>query len=347
MAYQKGALAMLIKHRIVIGIGFLIGSIVGQAADAQPRHGRRHPPVPPTVLVVAPSAQVAQPACSTEDAAIARQHRQTALDAYEVHDWTLCATEAGIAQTHCPTPEAAFNLAYCLENSGQLSQAIEQYELLLQSDRLPAEVTPAQLRRTIESVRARLPRVVIPIAPPLLVCTAPLEACGTSCVNRTTDTAHCGACNQHCDTGSTCTNGACHTVVVAPPFVPVPQPRRGVPLAMIVSGSTLVLTGGVFLGIGLAARSAASTDDLVLIRSGCDLTPRPMQCANYAAGATTPADVASWTVPLGGTLIGIGMLDAIIGTVWYLRTGRTNPDRPHLTGWYAPEGVGISLVSSF
>lgn len=40
-------------------------------------------------------------------------------------------------------------------------------------------------------------------------CTAPLTACGTQCVDLTTDRSNCGACNATCTKAQSCVNGAC------------------------------------------------------------------------------------------------------------------------------------------
>ena len=41
------------------------------------------------------------------------------------------------------------------------------------------------------------------------VCSAPLVDCGGSCVDRTTNPMHCGACGRRCATGEPCSNGYC------------------------------------------------------------------------------------------------------------------------------------------
>ena len=52
-------------------------------------------------------------------------------------------------------------------------------------------------------------------APPDVTCNAPLEACGTACVDKQTNGQHCGRCERACGQGSTCSAGNCSPVVLA------------------------------------------------------------------------------------------------------------------------------------
>lgn len=42
-----------------------------------------------------------------------------------------------------------------------------------------------------------------------ITCSAPLSACGTSCVNLSSDPAHCGTCGHACPSGQSCAGSAC------------------------------------------------------------------------------------------------------------------------------------------
>lgn len=278
---------MYIQHhnlRIVTGVMILVGLLAAATTHAQPRRDRRMNQVAPQAL-----AQNAQPApqCSADDANVARQHRRAGADAFDAHDWTICAAEYQVAQTRCPTAEAALNLGTCLENQGLLPQALEQYEALQRSGQLPSDVTTQQLQRLIDNVRSRLPRTpmtVTVVRPPVAT------ACGA---NLQTDPANCGACGNRCNAGATCTAGQCRVVATTPP-VATPTPRRShlVP-AILFAGAGALMATGIPLAI-IAGNDAATLCDVQGRTTGCNrvqsgLDPRTVSTVAWVMTGTGAA----------------------------------------------------------
>lgn len=206
------------------------------------------------------------------------------------------------------------------------------------------EATVGALRRRLSPApdAAPSPAPPPPIGPqvgPPPVCSAPRAWCGELCVDFRSDAAHCGRCDIECGQGDRCVDGACRPAVVAAPGTAAPS--RVVPWTMVVSGGVLASLGGVFLGLGLAARSDAARYAGQL----CEETTAPM-CYQYASGATRPEEVASWAVPLGAVVLGLGVVDAAIGTVLLLR-GRSPEGGSGVTGFMMPGGGGVALRGTF
>lgn len=303
-------------------MGIAIFSLLAVAGEvsAQPRRDRREP----SVAQIA--AQATQPQCSPEDANVARQHRGAGLDAFEAHEWQVCVAEYTVAQARCATPEAGFNLAYCLENLGQLAQAIEGYEALLRGARMPAEVTADQLRRTIDSVRARLPRVVTPVIVPPIgpVCTA----------NTQTDVANCGRCGNHCASGQICSTGTCRVAIATPPVVTPITPNRTLARAFWIGGAVATVTGialGTVGHLAAADRDTANAQLAAPASQRCQTVNGRLECLAYAPNATRPDSFTGLETP-GWIMTGVGAAAVIAGVVLELRGGgHTTEGRPSPT----------------
>ncbi len=334
----------------------LIGLVITSPTDAQPRHRRYGQPAQPVPALV-PQAQV-DPPCSPDNANIARQHRSLGLNAFEVHDWATCATEYEVAQTHCATPEAGFNLGYCLENSGQLAAAIEHYEQL-QSGRLPFEVTAEQIQRTITSVRERLSRIPVappplPPAPPPIVCATPLAVCGGICVNPVADSNNCGVCDYQCALGQSCIHSVCVSPIVhvlPPPVIIPPPPNRTLARTFWIGGIGTTVAGIIMGTVGHLAALDRYTQDAALTAPAserCQSIDGQYQCLTYAPGATRPDSFVGLETP-GWILTGVGVVAIITGALLELDHGHTPPHavvRP--TAMFTPSGTAsIGLGGTF
>ena len=67
-----------------------------------------------------------------------------------------------------------------------------------------------------------------------VTCDAPLEACGSACVDKQSSAQHCGRCDRACGTGSSCSAGRCSTVTLVD--------QLDTPTALAVSPSVVVMS---------------------------------------------------------------------------------------------------------
>lgn len=340
------------NHSIATGVAvFVVAVLATVSANAQPdRHSRNRVTTSATMLAqqTAPNA-CANPTGSDSQAREAREATRNGRLDLAIDAWNA-------AIQMCPSPDLFEGLGRAHEGLAALA-ADDQHRLpsleaelnAFRQALVLAEEHPVQgystnslrarinaLEPVVENLRRRLTTTVV----------VPPHPTAANCANTQTDVANCGACGHRCGAGQTCTAGTCRAVIATLPVV-TPTPSRTAPLLMIVSGGALTIAGGAILGVGISARSAADADEATLAQSGCSLPSRPASCANYQAGATTPASVAAWAMPLGGALLGLGVVDTIVGAVWYARTGRATTERPRLSGWYTPGGGGLSLTSTF
>jgi hypothetical protein len=112
---------------------------------------------------------------------------------------------------------------------------------------------------------------------------------------------------------------------------------------MAISGAALTLTGGALLGLGLAADSAAGR----YAGQTCETTSAS-RCYVYDQGATRPEEVATWAIPLGASVLSIGVLDLAIGAIW-LASGRPSrsSERPSFTAYANQQGGGGAINIPF
>ncbi len=343
------------NHSFATGVAMFVAAVlVTVSANAQPDRHSRNRVAPSASATMLAQQQTQTPSACTNPAGSDSQARAARAATQSGHpDQALPFWEEALRL--CPSPDLYEGVARAYEALASLADDAHRLPSLeaelhaLQQGLVLAETHPVQgysvvtvrsriamLETAIENLQRQLARAVPQHVETHPVCTA----------NTQTDVANCGACGHRCDAGLVCTAGACRALITTPPVV-TPTPSRTAPLLMIVSGGALTIAGGTILGVGISARSAANADEATLARSGCNLPSRPTLCANYPTGATTPASIAAWAMPLGGVMLGVGLVDGVIGAVWYARTGRATTERPRLSGWYTPGGGGLSLTSTF
>ncbi len=305
--------------RIVMGIAILTVELISSSAHAQPRRPGR------TAQLAA--QQVPATNCNADDADVARTHRRAGIAAFEAHDWRTCISEYTVAVARCATPEARFNLGYCMENQGQLAEALAEYEQLQRDNTLPPGITSELLERTIASVRARVPRTAVTpvvVHPVAVTCTANLQ----------TDLNNCGTCGHACTTNQTCNAGTCRVQQIVTPPITTPPRSNLASTALIIAGSVVAATGGVLLGIGIAANNDAG--------NLCETTTNTPRCLVVING--DPRDYTSLTT-VGGVTMGVGAAAAITGVLLrILNPGTTGTQRSVA---FIPTPNGFAVTGRF
>ena len=137
--------------------------------------------------------------------------------------------------------------------------------------------------------------------PSTVTCSAPLEACGTACVDKQTSGQHCGRCDRACGQGSSCSAGRCSPVVLASGLAS--------PSALAVADSVVVIALGDILvrcgkdGCGQGPTHLWQSTAWTLVPGALSLSADRTQA--FFLGRTTtppfPPETNLYRVNVGGT----------------------------------------------
>jgi sugar lactone lactonase YvrE len=148
----------------------------------------------------------------------------------------------------------------------------------------------AGCRVLYNSTEQDLPGTVVCSVNDVLACGAGLDDCdgdaSNGCETRTTDAAHCGACNRRCGAGEVCAAGAC-VVRSAGTFLPPPPMVPGAAPAVMATGISGP-QGLVIAPDGRVYVSVTGSGSIVRI----DPAATPPAVATFATGLSEPSQLA-------------------------------------------------------